>query len=192
MSEVSPRSVLLVDDDPHVRTFLSKRLGQAGFEIHEAKDGIDGLVKLRSGLPQIIISDLQMPRMSGTEFVSVVRRRFPFIPVVVLSGQIPQDVPPEAEPDVWLEKGALDIGGLLRTLHDLVRKTPEGANLPQLVTTPVRARPGFAGYIMLNCPDCLRTFGVMITPGDKTGERTALCTHCEARVPFLIESSEPA
>jgi len=192
MSEVSPRSVLLVDDDPFVRTFLSKRLEQAGFETHEAEDGIDGLVKLRNGLPKIIISDLEMPRMSGMEFVSVVRRRFPFILVIVLSGQIPNEVPPEAQPDVWLKKGALDIGGLLRTLHDLVRKTPDRVNLPQVVTTPVRTRPGFGGYIMLNCPDCLRTFGASSTPGDKTVERTGICTHCEARVPFLIESLEPA
>jgi CheY-like chemotaxis protein len=192
MSEVSPRSVLLVDDDPFVRTFLSKRLEQAGFETHEAEDGIDGLVKLRNRLPKIIISDLQMPRMSGMEFVSVVRRRFPSISVIVLSGQIPDEVPPEAEPDVWLKKGALDIGGLLRTLHDLVRKTPDVVNLPQLITTPVRARPGFAGYVILNCPDCLRTFRAMTTPEDKTVERTAICIHCEARVPFLIESSEPA
>jgi CheY-like chemotaxis protein len=77
MREVSPNSVLLVDDDPSVRTVLSQHLKGAGFETHEAEDGIDGLVKLRSELPKVIISDIQMPRMTGIEFVSVVRRRFP-------------------------------------------------------------------------------------------------------------------
>jgi CheY-like chemotaxis protein len=192
LNEDSPHSVLLVDDDPFVRTFLSKRLERAGFQTHEAEDGIDGLVKLRNGLPKIIVSDLQMPRMSGMEFVSVVRRRFPFIPVIVLSSQIPNEFPPEGEPDVSLKKGALDIDGLLRTLHDLVRTTPNGVNLPQVVTTPVRTRPGFGGYIILNCPDCLRTFGATCAPEDRTVERIAICTHCEARVPFLVESSEAA
>ena len=191
MREDSAKSVLLVDDDPSIRGLLSMQLEKAGFKARQAEDGIDGLVKLRDELPKVIISDLQMPRMSGMEFVSVVRRRFPSISVIVLSGQIPDEVPPEAEPDVWLKKGALDIGGLLRTLHDLVRKTPDVVNLPQLVTTPVRARPGFAGYVILNCPDCLRRFAGTITPENKSVEGTAVCIYCEARVPFLIESSTP-
>jgi CheY-like chemotaxis protein len=191
MREVSPNSVLLVDDDPSVRALLSRQLERAGFETHEAEDGIDGLVKLRNRLPKIIISDLEMPRMSGIEFVSVVRRRFPFIPVIVLSGSIRNDVPEEAEPDGWFEKGALDISELLQTLRALVRKTPDRADIPQVVTTPVRTRPGFAGHIILSCPDCLRTFAVTNTPEHKAVEGTAVCIYCEARVPFLIESSTP-
>jgi CheY-like chemotaxis protein len=191
MREVSPSSVLLVDDDPSVRGLLSKRLEEAGFETREAEDGIDGLVKLRNELPKVIISDIQMPRMTGIEFVSVVRRRFPFIPVIVLSGSIPNDVPEEAEPDVWFEKGALDISELLQTLRALVRKTPDRADIPQVVTTPVRTRPGFAGYFVLTCTDCLRTFAAPSTPEQKLMEGTAVCTYCEARVPFLIESSTP-
>ena len=109
MPEVCPNGVLLVDDDPSVRTVLSQHIKMAGFETREAEDGIDGLVKLRNELPKVIISDIEMPRMSGIEFIGVVRRRFPFMPVIVLSGSIPNDVPEEAEPDVWFEKGALDI-----------------------------------------------------------------------------------
>lgn len=64
-----PRNiVLLVDDDPHLRDFLSMRLEEAGFDARQAEDGIDGLVKLREALPQVIISDLQMPRMAGSSF----------------------------------------------------------------------------------------------------------------------------
>jgi CheY-like chemotaxis protein len=191
MSEVSPNSVLVVDDDPAVRALLSMQLDEAGFETHEAKDGIDGLVKLRNELPKVIISDLQMPRMSGMEFVSVVRRRFPFIPVIVLSGSILNEVPPEAEPDVWLEKGRLNINELLRTLQDLVRRSPDRAELPQVVPTPVRTRRAFAGHFMLTCTDCLRKFAATSTPENKAVEGIAVCIYCEARVPFLIESSTP-
>ena len=192
MHKISPNSVLLVDDNPSVRALLSRQLEEAGFETHEAEDGIDGVMKLRNGLPKVIISDLQMPRMSGIEFVSVVRRRFPFIPVICLSGSIPNEVPAEAKPDVWFEKGKLNTRELLRVLHDLVRKTPDRVNLPQVVTTPARTRPGFAGYFILTCTDCLRTFGVTGTPENKAVERTAVCTYCEARVPFLMEDSTPA
>jgi CheY-like chemotaxis protein/DNA-directed RNA polymerase subunit RPC12/RpoP len=192
MRDVSANSILLVDDDPTIREILSMELEEAGFKAQQAEDGIDGLVKLRDELPKVIISDLQMPRMSGIEFISVVRRRFPSIPVIALSGSIPSEFPAEAKPDVWFEKGGLQVHALLQAVHDLVRKTPDCANFPQVVTIPVRTRPGFAGYFMLTCTDCLRTFRATSTPENKRVDRTAICTYCEARVPFLIESSEPA
>ena len=190
MRETSRNSVLLVDDDPSVRALLSRKLKAEGFETLEAKDGIDGLVKLRDELPGVIIADFHMPRMSGFEFVCVVRRRFPLIPVVVLSGSIPNDeVPPESEPDVWIEKRALNFARLLKTLRELIRREPHPTDFAQVMTTPIRTQPGFAGYVMLTCPDCLRTFRSMCPPKNQSVELTAVCTHCEARVPFLIESS---
>ena len=104
MREVSPNSVLLVDDDRSLRDVLSVYLREAGFEARQAEDGIDAVVKLRDELPKVIICDLQMPRMAGIEFISVVRRRFPSIPVIGLSGAIPDEVPEESKPDVWFDK----------------------------------------------------------------------------------------
>ncbi|MGD0460164.1 MAG: response regulator [Terriglobia bacterium] len=192
MRDVSANSVLLVDDDPTIRKFLSSQLQEAGFKAQQAEDGIDGLVKLRDKLPKVIISDLQMPRMSGIEFISVVRRRFPSIPVIVLSGSIQRELPAEARPDRWFRKSVQQVPELLQAVHDLARKTPDCADLPQVISTPVRTRPDGAGYFVLTCTDCLRSFQVTSTPENKTVERTAVCVHCEARVPFLIESSEPA
>jgi CheY-like chemotaxis protein len=189
MRELSSNSVLLVDDDPDTREILSMQLEEAGFEAQQAEDGIDGLVKLRDKIPNVIISDIQMPRMSGFEFISVVRRRFPFMPVVVLSGSIPDEVPAGTKPDVWFEKGELNFSELLRSLHDLVRITPDRVDLPEVVTVANRTGPGFAGDYVLNCTDCLRTFRTTSAPENKTVGRTAICTHCEAPVSFLIESS---
>jgi CheY-like chemotaxis protein len=190
MPEDPPQRVLLVDDDPSVRDLLSMHLERAGFEAWKAEDGIDGLRKLRDRLPKVIISDLQMPRMAGVEFVSVVRRRFPFIPVIVLTGSVPEEVPAAAQPDVWFEKGTLNIHDLLRTLRDLVRRTPDRANVPLVATAPVRTRSALVGHVVLTCPDCLRTFTVTNTPENKGVERIAICSHCEARIPFLLESSQ--
>jgi CheY-like chemotaxis protein len=191
MRDVSANSVLHVDDDPTIRNFLSSQLEKAGFKAQQAEDGIDGLVKLRAKLPKVIISDLQMPRMSGIEFISVVRRRFPSIPVIVLSGSIQREFPEEVKPDRWFRKYARQIPDLLQAVHDLALKTPDRAYLPQVISTPVRTRPDGDGYFVLTCTDCLRLFQVTSTPENKTVERTAVCVHCEARVPFLIESSEP-
>lgn len=191
MREASANSVLVVDDDPSLRDLLTMRLEEAGFEARQAEDGIDGVTKLRGELPKVIIADLQMPRMSGIEFISVVRRRFPSIPVIVLTGSIPGEFPVEAQPDLWFEKGALRVHALLQAVRDLVRKTSDCADFPQVVTLPVRTPPGFAGYFVLTCTDCLRTFRATSPPEDRRVDRTAICTYCEARVPFLIESSEP-
>ena len=46
------------------------------------------MIELRQSLPDMIISDLSMPNMSGFEFLSVVRRRFPHIPVIAISGNL--------------------------------------------------------------------------------------------------------
>ena len=192
MHDVSANSVLLVDDDPDDRWSLSKRLEAAGFEAQQAEDGIDGLVKLRDKLPKVIISDLVMPRMSGIEFISVVRRRFPSMPIIVLSGSFQRELPEEVKPDRWFRKYAQQVPELLQAVHDLARKTPDCVDLPQVISTPVRTRPGGAGYFVLTCTDCLRLFQVTSTPENKTVERTAVCVYCEARVPFLIKSSEPA
>src|SRR5580698_1676205 len=192
MGNVSAKSVLVVDDEPSIRNLLTGRLEEAGFETRQAEDGIDGLMKLRDELPMVIISDLQMPRMTGIEFISVVRRRFPFIPVGVLSGAIPSTLPAEAAPDFLIDKGALQVPKLLQVLDDLIRKASDRATLPQEPTTPVRTLPGFATELTLTCPDCLRTFQLMHAPENKTLEQTAVCVHCQARVPFLIESAGSA
>ena len=192
MRDVSANSVLLVDDDPSIREVLSMQLEEAGFKAQQAEDGIDGLVKLRDQLPKVIISDLQMPRMTGIEFISVVLRRFPSILVIVLSGSIQREFPEEAKPDRWFEKSPQQIPELLQAVHALARNTPDRDDFPQVISTPVRTHPGGAGYFVLTCTDCLRLFQVTSTPEDKTVERTAVCAHCEARVPYLIESSEPA
>jgi CheY-like chemotaxis protein len=193
MPDICANSVLLVDDDPSIRSLLSRHLEKAGFQAQEAKDGIDGLAKLRDRLPKVIISDLEMPRMTGIEFISVVRRRFPSIPIIVLSGSIQGEFPAEAKPDRWFEKSAQQIPELLQAVHALARETPDRADLLQVISTPVRTRPDGAGYFVLTCTDCLRSFQVTSTPEDKTTvERTAFCVHCGARVPFLIESSQPA
>src|SRR5512135_402972 len=98
-SSCSGYSVLLVDDEPGIRELLAVELTEAGLRAQEARDGIDALMKIRNSLPHAIISDLDMPRMSGIELISVVRKRLPQIPVIVFSGSIPLAFPAKATPD---------------------------------------------------------------------------------------------
>jgi CheY-like chemotaxis protein len=192
MPELCANCVLLVEDEPSIRNLLSSHLEKGGFQSIHAVDGIDAIVKLRDTLPKVIISDLEMPRMSGIEFIRVVRRRFPTIPVIVLSGLTPDGFPANTGPDLWLEKSDVRFPDVLRAVEELALKTPDYVDPPQVVTPPARTRPGFAGYFMLTCPDCLRTFRAERTLGNKGVKGTAVCPHCEALVPYLMERSEPA
>jgi len=192
LSQVCPNCVLLVEPEPSIRNLLSVRLQKSGFIPIQAVDGIDAIIKLRDTLPKVIISDLEMPRMSGFEFIQVVRRRFPTIPVIVLSGSSPGGSPVKTGPDRWLEKSIGRFPDVLHAVKDLARKTPDYVDPQQIVTTPVRTRLGLTGYFMLTCPDCLRTFRAERTLGNKGVKGTAVCPHCEALVPYLMERSEPA
>ena len=191
MPEVCANCVLLVDDEPPIRDLLAIHLEKAGLQAIHAEDGIDALVKLRDKIPSVIITDLKMPRMSGFEFIAVVRRRFPTIPIIALAGEIPSEFSVKIKPDCWFAKGMLGFPELMRTVSYLARTAPNHADLSQVISMPVRARPEGADYIVLTCPDCLRSFGAASTPGNKAVEGTAVCTHCQARVPFSIESPEP-
>ena len=71
------KRVLSVDDSSSIRQMVSFTLRGAGYEVAEAVDGIDGLAKAGNGRFDLIVTDLNMPHMSGSEFLSVVRVRFP-------------------------------------------------------------------------------------------------------------------
>src|SRR6202008_2826661 len=86
MSEPGKLEVLVVDDDEGVRDSIGLLLRQAGYGVSLAQDGFDALLQLRGTHPALIISDLNMPKMSGFEFLSVVRRRFPQLTVIAMSG----------------------------------------------------------------------------------------------------------
>jgi CheY-like chemotaxis protein len=79
-------SLLVVDDEPSVRVSLSLVLTEIGFSVRSAQDRISALRELRVEIPNILLSDLSMPGMSGFEFLQVVHQRFPEISVIAMSG----------------------------------------------------------------------------------------------------------
>jgi len=188
---IIPRA-LLVDDEPRARGILSRLLNAAGFVTQEAEDGIDGLAKLRETLPDVIISDLNMPRMSGVEFISVVRR-LPHIPVIVISGGLlPEQLPRDFRLDVWLGKGSQHIEELAESIDDLVRQRPSQLQVPELTDTPFRVQHGGVGDFVVPCTDCLRPLKISDTPEIRSGEQMTTCIHCQARVRFFVDDSEPS
>src|SRR6185437_6750185 len=81
-----PHRILVVDDEEAVRDVFAQMLKEEGYEVATAENGFEALLRLKHFSPEVIISDLNMPKMSGFEFLSVVRRRFPQISVIASSG----------------------------------------------------------------------------------------------------------
>lgn len=62
-----PRSILIVDDDPHIRQLLVFAFGKAGLDTREAADGEEALAGVARNRPDLIVLDINMPRMDGLE-----------------------------------------------------------------------------------------------------------------------------
>ena len=86
--------ILIVDDDPALLKLLSLRLHYEGHVPIEANSGAVALAKLDHELPNILITDLRMPGMDGLQLFEAVHRRYPLLPVLILTanGTIPDAV----------------------------------------------------------------------------------------------------
>jgi len=120
--ETSKHKVLVVEDDATVRQSLTMLLTAEGYEVNSAVNGFDALLQLKRSLPDVITSDLNMPQMSGFEFLSVVRRRFPHIPVIAISGAFnsPEEVPDGVIADAFYAKGQHEPQALLHMIAELI------------------------------------------------------------------------
>jgi len=117
--------ILFVDDEERLRVTTKAILESQGYEVLCAKDGLDGLASLKERLPDLVISDLQMPNMNGFEFLSVVRQRFPHLPVIVISGEFSGvDVPNSVLADAFFEKSEYTPNQLLARVADFARQAP--------------------------------------------------------------------
>ena len=81
------KKVLTVDDSRTIRNMLLVTLNNAGFETIQAEDGVEGLEVLEDANPDVIVTDINMPRLDGFGFIEGVRRneKFRAIPILVLT-----------------------------------------------------------------------------------------------------------
>ena len=81
--------ILVVDDDRNTRELLALHLGNAGYEVNVAEDGVAAGYSVLRARPDLIISDVNVPRLDAFEFIALLRqeRSLCDIPVIVLSKQ---------------------------------------------------------------------------------------------------------
>lgn len=73
MAATRDLSILIVDDDPSIRDFLAFLLEDEGFRVSTASDGADALSKIAEDPPDVVLTDLMMPRMDGFELIRRLR-----------------------------------------------------------------------------------------------------------------------
>lgn len=81
------KKILAVDDSVSIRKSISFILGQEGYEITEAEDGVDGLTKAKADKFNLVITDINMPNMDGIEFTKELRKTegYKFTPIIALT-----------------------------------------------------------------------------------------------------------
>src|SRR5437016_7486928 len=186
MATPSKREVLVVDDEPSVRESVAVLLMSAGYDVTAAEDGFGALLQLRKMLPDVIVSDLNMPQMSGYELLSVVRRRFPQIMTVAMSGDYQGDaVPSEVIADSFFAKGQ-SPKRLLATVADLIRtsETWVSAHLKEgaPASTPRNGNDSQGmPYVVVKWEECLRASQFAVV--EETAEKVldAPCRFCSSK-----------
>jgi CheY-like chemotaxis protein len=83
---VKHRSILIIDDNEQVRTFLRNVLEQAGYIVTEAPNGHEGLLQFQQTPTALVLTDLLMPDMDGLEVTMALHRESPTVKIIVLTG----------------------------------------------------------------------------------------------------------
>lgn len=94
MAESITKRILVVDDEPDVRQFLSTALMAAGFEVITARDGFEALEEMKKQAPDLISLDLVMPRRSGVMFYRDLMKNkcWNKIPIIIVTGHARDDL----------------------------------------------------------------------------------------------------
>ena len=196
VTDAVKHQLLVVDDEASIRESMSMLLEATGYKVRTAQHGLDGLLLMKQSAPDLIISDLNMPQMSGFEFLSVVRRRFPTIPVIAVSGayDFSDRIPSGVIADAFYAKGRHHPCDLLSKVADLLRTGVvfEGSPKREMAAVWIpRNGTTEAGvpFVVVTCPECLRSFPLNVEKEDNQEIQQTSCLSCDATVRYIIDFS---
>lgn len=184
------RRILLVDANEALLLGCSDALLAEGYEVMIARNGFEALNILRGAPPDVLVTELNLPHMSGFELLSAVRKRFPLISVIATSAEYTAiTVPRDAICDAFVPRRAESFSELIEEVRALIRESPIRGSQPKAAVAPVWIPRSATGYIVLTCPECLRSFSA--------SEPKSVCAHevcvfCSTDVPFrMSEAGDP-
>ena len=133
-----PRRILVVDDDREIRQFSTKVLIRSGYQVDAAEDGAAAWEALQIEAFNLLITDHNMPKLTGVELVKKLRSARLAVPVILATGTLPSaelDRNPNLELAAMLLK-PFTTDDLLRTVREVLRATDSrrepGAPSPDL------------------------------------------------------------
>jgi CheY-like chemotaxis protein len=192
---IAQMKILIVDDEPSIRMSLSQIFTGSGHSVRSAADGFSALHEIRQEIPAILLSDLNMPGMSGFELLSVIRRRFPAIQVIAMSGAFSGDsIPHGVAADAFYEKGS-GLGSLLQIVEAMthLERSPSLQRSSALapIWIPTNGHdPSGEAYVMITCSECLRTFP-RVLGNDVYLICETVCVHCSSLIHYAIVQTAP-
>jgi CheY-like chemotaxis protein len=190
-------NLLIVDDNVALRSSLTHIFTSLGHTVRCAEDGFSALREIRESVPDILLSDLNMPGMSGFELLSVVRRRFPSIQAIAMSGAFAgEGLQLGVAADAFYEKGT-GLGVLLRIIYDMtqLKHQPYLRTLGKLAPIWIPRNghnPAGEAYVMITCPECLRSFPQVLSLALCLIHETA-CVYCSNSIHYaILQPTDPA
>jgi ActR/RegA family two-component response regulator len=180
--------IVIVDDNAAILCVLAEIFSQHGYRVRTACDGFAALAVIGDRVPDILLSDLQMPRMSGFELLSVVRRRFPAIAVIAMSAAYAGVVvPPDIAADGFYAKGSSNIARLFEivlTIQDEDMRQSLRVPVPLWIAGLFHHEKGHSTPSVA-CPDCLRNFSLSRCCA-MLDRHEQICPYCLSTVQLAI------
>lgn len=141
--------IMLVEDDNNLREIYEARLQAEGYTIVSAKDGEEALVVAKAEKPDLVISDVMMPKISGFEMLDILRNTdgLKEVKVIMLTALGQSDDQQRADKlgaDRYLVKSQVTLEDIVKVTHDLLEGEPTAvatAAAPQPTTTPTATPP---------------------------------------------------
>lgn len=184
-----PPRIVIAEDEPSIRAAMSLSLAEAGYIVRLAEDGISALCEIRRETPEILLSDLNMPGMSGRDLLSVVRQRFPAIRTIAMSGAFSGDeVPLGIAADAFYEKGTGEET-LLQAIRSLLQtewRVLRSSNITVSLSTHRNGHSSSSeASLAVACPECQRSSPLVL---DESGElaREMECAFCCCPIRYAV------
>ena len=80
------QSILIIDDEPQIRSMIRLILERAGYSVTDAADGVEGMRRFRENPVDLIITDLIMPNKDGIGMIIELKKEFPDVKIIAMSG----------------------------------------------------------------------------------------------------------
>ncbi|MFZ5570407.1 MAG: response regulator [Thermodesulfobacteriota bacterium] len=120
-----PYKMLIIDDSQVILGTYNKFFTKKNYRVITATNGLDGLKLIESEKERfdVVITDIVMPNISGVGIIAIVKKKYPEIPIIAITGwgEHPEVLALEASADMVLEK-PIDLIELDKIITDLIRK----------------------------------------------------------------------